>query len=222
MLDSRSFIAQYATATVHSDLPTVPLEAGLSPDNPPCPACGEPLFPWVGLPVDTGVAHRCEACGLGTLSRTGQTADALADFDRGRNEDGEYFYANRASFQAMITGGAWNGLGTDRAFRFTPESIRRLVANRDQVVKSSQWLVGAGIVSMWQSGINMFTFGHNVALGAFGRAVRVPAKRGWQRALDVFISVVLAVPSIILAIPIELIGGLFRRGGSYKVKLEVL
>ena len=207
---------------MHSDLPTVPLEAGLSPDNPPCPACGEPLFPWVGLPVDTGMAHRCEACGLGTLSRTAQTADALADLDRNRDDDGSYVYSNRASLQAAITGGAWSGLGTEHAFRFTPEAIRRLVSNRDQVVKSSRWMPGAGIASMWQSGINMFTFGQNIALGAFGKAVKVPATRGWQRALDGFISVVLAVPSIIFAVPIELLGGLFRHGGVYRIELEVL
>ena len=27
--------------------PVVPLEAGAGPDNPPCPACGEPLFGWI-------------------------------------------------------------------------------------------------------------------------------------------------------------------------------
>lgn len=168
------------------------------------------------------MAHRCEACGLGTLSRTGQTADALADLDRDRDDDGTFTYDNRASFQATITGGAWSGLGTERAYRFTPESLRRLVSNRDQVVKSSRWMPGSGIAHMWQSGINMFTFGHNVALGAFGKALKIPARKGWQRSLDVFITVVLAIPSIIFAVPIELIGGLLRRGGRYRVKLEVL
>lgn len=207
---------------MHSDLPTVPLEAGLSPENPPCPACGEPLFPWVGLPVGTGLAHRCEACGLGTLSRSGQTADALADLDRDRNEDGSYTFENRASLQAMLTGGAWSGLATEHAYRFTPDSLGRLVAARDQTVKKSRWMPGSGIASMWQSGINMFTFGHNLALGAFGRAVKIPARRGWQRVLDVFITVVLAVPAIVFAVPIELLGGLLRRGGRYRVELEVL
>jgi len=203
-------------------MPRVPLEAGLSPDNPPCPACGEPLFPWVGLPVGTGVAHRCEACGLGTLSRTGLASDALADLDRDRADDGTYTYENRQSLQASITGGAWSGLGTERAYRFSPQSLRDLVSDRDQVVKSSRWMPGSGIATMWQSGINMFTFGHNIALGAFGKALKIPARRSWQRALDVFITVVLAIPAIVLSVPIELIGGLFRRGGKYRVKLEVL
>lgn len=168
------------------------------------------------------MAHRCEACGLGALSRTGTTADALADLDRGQSDDGSVTYSNRVSLAAVITGGAWSGLGTDCAYRFTPESLRRLVSNRDQVVAGSRWLPVAGTNTTWQSGINMFTFGHNVALAAFGRAVKVPARRGWQRKLDGFISVVLAVPAMVVAIPVELIGALFRKGGEYRVRLEVL
>ena len=46
----------------------VPLEAGAGPDNPPCPACGEPLFGWIaqkrGL---AGPVRRCESCGLGVV-----------------------------------------------------------------------------------------------------------------------------------------------------------
>jgi hypothetical protein len=203
-------------------LPTVPLEAGLSPENPPCPACGEPLFVWVLLPVDTGISHRCEACGLGVFSRPGETADALADFDRGRLPDGSVRYANRASLQATFAGGAWSGLVSDHAYSYTPEAVRRLVATRDQVVRDHRWLPGAGIVSMWQSGINMFTFGHNLALGRFGRALATPAKRRWQRWLDAFITVMVALPVVLLAVPLELLGGLFRRGGHYRVTLEVL
>jgi hypothetical protein len=204
------------------DLPTVPLEAGLSPENPPCPACGEPIFNWTLLPVDTGIAHRCEACGLGVLSRTATTEEALADFERGRRDDGWFEYLNRESLQASFTGGAWSGLGTDRAFRYCPEAIRRLVSVRDQVVRRSRWLPGTGVLTMWQSGINMFTFGHNLALGRLGRARATPAGKPWQRKLDGFITVMVALPVLIFAVPLELIGGLFRRGGAYRVQLEVL
>jgi hypothetical protein len=204
------------------DLPTVPLEAGAGPDNPPCPACGEPLFVWVELPVETGLAHRCEACGLGVLSRTGTTADALADLDRGATGDGSIVYENRASIQSKLTGGAWSVIGTDRAYRFTPESIRRLVSARDQVIDGSKWMPGAGILLMWQSGINMFTFGHNLALGRTGRAIATPARKAWRRRLDAFITVVLAVPSMLFAVPIELLAGLTGRGGIYEIRLKVL
>jgi hypothetical protein len=205
-----------------TELPTVPLEAGLSPENPPCPACGEPLFVWVLLPVDSGIAHRCEACGLGSFARAGETADALADFDRGAMPDGSVRIANRASLQASFAGGAWAGLVSEHSYSYTPEAVRRLVATRDQVVSRSRWMPGTGLVSMWQSGVNMFTFGHNLALGKFGRAVATPAKRRWQRWLDAFISVAVALPVVLLAVPLELLGGLFRRGGYYRVTLEVL
>ena len=204
------------------ELPTVPLEAGAGPENPPCPACGEPLFPWIELPVESGLSHRCEACGLGVLSRTGTAADAVSDLERGADDEGAIVYENRASLQARFTGGAWSGIGTDRAYRFTPDSIRRLVANRDQVVDSSKWMPGAGILRMWQSGINMFTFGHNLALGRFGRAHETPARKPWRRRLDTFITVVLAVPSMVFAIPFELLAGLVGRGGVYRIRLTVL
>jgi predicted RNA-binding Zn-ribbon protein involved in translation (DUF1610 family) len=207
---------------MRTDLPTVPLEAGAGPDHPPCPACGEPVFVWVELPVETGLAHRCEACGLGVLSRTGGAAEALADLERDAAGDGSVTFENKASLQAFITGGAWSGLGTDRAYRFTPESIRRLVATRDQLVDRVSWQPGTGILDMWQSGINMFTFGHNLALGRFGNATATPARKPWQRFLDRFITVVLAVPAMLFAVPIELIGGLFRHGGSYRVDFKVL
>jgi len=174
------------------------------------------------LPVDAGLAHRCESCGLGVLGKTGTTADAIADLERAAGEDGSIVFENKASVQSFVTGGAWSGLGTEHTYRFTPESIRRLVATRDQLVDKTSWMPGVSILNMWQSGINMFTFGHNLALGAFGKAVATPARKPWREWLDRFITVVLAVPSMLFAVPIELIGGLFRRGGAYRVRFKVL
>jgi hypothetical protein len=90
------------------------------------------------------------------------------------------------------------------------------------MVDSSSWKPGTGIIYMWQSGINMFTFGHNLALGALGKASSTPARKPWRQWLDRFITVVLAVPSMLFAVPIELIGGLFRHGGAYRVTFKVL
>ncbi|MBK5110751.1 MAG: hypothetical protein JJE10_05205 [Thermoleophilia bacterium] len=204
------------------DLPHVPLEVGAGPDNPPCPVCGEPLFPWVPLPLGTGMAHRCEACGLGVLSRSGATSDALADLDRGGPNGLTVVFENRDSLQAWLAGSAWIGLGTDRAYRFTPDSIRRLVANRDQIMSGMKWIPGASIVGMWQSGVNLFTFGQNIATGALGKAVAVRAGRPWQRGLDLFISVALTIPIAIIAVPLELLGALLHRGGRYRADFEVL
>lgn len=188
------------------------------------------------MPVGTGTAHRCEACGLGVLVLNdepappdlearfdpGTTAGALKDIDRQLDEQGSLTFINRASLQAGLTGGAWSGLGTTHHYLHTPSSLRDLVAHRDQVVTKLKWLPLRGIVQLWQSGINMFTFGQNSALGALGKAHAVPGRRAWHRALDWFITVALAVPAIVLAIPLELLGGLFRRGGAYRASFQVL
>ena len=241
-------MGQYATASLTIDLPHVPLEAGSGPENPPCLACGEPLFTWVGMPVGSGIAHRCEACGLGVLSHgekfsfpppvgmegatdrgkgpdsfdPGTSVDALRELDSERDEDGSYLFENRASLVCWVTGGAWVGLGTDRRYRFTPAAVTDLIASRDQVVTKVRWRPLRGIAVTWQSGLNMFTFGQNTVLGSLGKVFGVPADRPWKRGLDWFISVAVAIPAIIVAVPLELIGILFRRGASARAEVQVL
>lgn len=202
------------------DLPKVPLEAGLGPENPPCPACGEPLFPWLELPGGRGLARRCEECGLGILGEIGDSGMALTDFDLGRGEDGLTSFDNRASLQASLTGGGWAGLETDRAYRFTPKAIEMLVAGRDQRVVARRLSFGRGLLGMWQSAINTFTFGHNVALGTLGDSPAVRADRAWKRALDWFITIVLALPVMVVALPLEGLGSLVGRAGTYRLDLD--
>jgi hypothetical protein len=202
--------------------PVVPLEAGAGPDNPPCPACGEPLFGWIdSRPGLLGAVQRCESCGLGVVGGNGSTANALAALDRLGGADGLQI-ANRAGFAAWIGGAGWAGLDPESRYLFTPEAVRRLIANRDQVVTRARWAPGAGIVVMWQTVLNGFTFGRNIALAAFGRGTAVTAERPWQRRLDGVISVVVAVPAILAAIPLELIATLFRRGGATRLRFELL
>jgi hypothetical protein len=202
--------------------PVVPLEAGAGPDNPPCPACGEPLFGWIDSRAGLrGAVQRCESCGLGVVGASGGTADALADLDRLGGADGLRI-ANRAGFAAWIGGAGWAGLDPESRYLFTPEAVRRLVANRDQVVARARWAPGAGIVVMWQTVLNGFTFGRNVALAALGRGAAATAGRPWQRRLDGLISVVVAVPAMLVAVPLELIAAIFRRGGAVSLRLELL
>lgn len=206
------------------------------------------------MPVASGIAHRCEACGLAVLSHgekfefpapvgmdqgdgtaapagvaqtgnlfePGTSEDALRELELDRDENGSYIFDNRASLACWITGGAWVGLGTDRRYRFTPHAVTDLIANRDQVVTRVRWRLLRGIAVTWQSGLNMFTFGQNVVLGSLGKAFRVPADRPWKRGLDWFISVAVALPAIVVAVPMELIGILFRRGASARAEVQVL
>ncbi len=202
--------------------PVVPLEAGAGPENPPCPACGEPLFGWIDLrPGLSGPVQRCESCGLGVVGEPGGAEEVLAELNRLAG-GGALRIANREGFSAWIGGAGWTGLERGARYLFTVESVRRLVARRDQVVASSRWLPGAGIAAMWQTVLNGFTFGRNVALGALGRSAAVPADRPWQRRLDTLISIVVAIPALLVALPMELIAAAARRGSTLVLKLDLL
>ncbi|HEY7456695.1 MAG TPA: hypothetical protein VH703_05420 [Solirubrobacterales bacterium] len=202
--------------------PVVPLEAGAGPDNPPCPACGEPLFGWIDeRPGLAGPVRRCESCGLGVVGESAGAEEALRELDRLGAGEGVKI-ANRGGLSAWIGGAGWAGLEAGARYLFTVESVRRLVARRDQVVRSARWSPGAGIAAMWQTILNGFTFGRNIALGAMGRARAAPAERPWQRRLDALISVVVAIPAFIVAVPLELIAAAARRGSAIKLKFELL
>ncbi len=200
----------------------VPLEAGAGPDNPPCPACGEPLFGWIDARAGlAGPVARCESCGLGVVGGGAGLDEALAELDRLR--DGETIrIADRAGFAAWIGGAGWAGLDPESRYLFTTEAVRRLVANRDQVVARARWSPGAGIATMWQTILNGFTFGRNIALGAVGRATAVQAERPWQRRLDAAISILVAIPAFLAAVPLELLAAVFRRGAAKSLRIDLL
>lgn len=200
----------------------VPLEAGAGPENPPCPACGEPLFGWISsrrtLP---GPARRCESCGLGVVGEPADAGEALAILDALTHDEGSQI-DNRDSFACSLGGAGWSALGPDTRLLFTVEAVRRLVARRDQVVKSQRFLPAASLASTWQTLLNSVTFGHNVALGRLGRGPAAPAAGRWQRRIDVLASIVLAIPALLVALPLELAGGLSGRGAVVSLRLELL
>jgi hypothetical protein len=202
---------------------SVPLEAGAGPDNPPCPACGEPLFGWIDQrPGLDGPVRRCESCGLGVVGSPGGAEEALRELDRSSAAGEPLRIADRASFSAWIGGAGWAGLERGAHYLFTVESVRRLVAHRDQVVKSARWSPGAGVATMWQTILNGFTLGRNVALGALGRSKSVPAEKPWQRRLDAFVTIAVAIPALLFAVPMELIAAASRRGSATTLRLELL
>lgn len=202
--------------------PVVPLEAGAGPDNPPCPACGEPLFGWIDQRAGLdGPVRRCESCGLGVVGSPGGAEEALRELDRLGGAQ-TLRITDRASFAAWIGGAGWAGLERGARYLFTVESVRRLVAHRDQIVRSARWSPGAGIATMWQTILNGFTLGRNVALGALGHSKSVPAEKPWQRRLDAFVTIAVAIPALLIAVPLELIAATLRRGGATRLKLELL
>ena len=206
---------------VESPHAVVPLEAGAGPENPPCPACGEPLFGWIGQKRGmAGPVRRCESCGLGVVGEPGGAEEALRELDGVRDGD-TIRIENRASYACSLGGAGWSGLQPQARYLFTTEAVRRLVANRDQVVKSSRWQPGASLAATWQTLLNSVTFGRNVALGALRGAPGVPAPEGWQRQIDALASIVLAIPALLVAVPVELAGGVVRRGSVISVRVEL-
>ncbi len=151
----------------------------------------------------------------------GSTEGALAALDRLGGADGVRI-ADRAGFAAWIGGAGWAGLEPDSRYLFTAEAVRRLVANRDQVVTSARWSPGSGIATMWQTVLNGFTFGRNVALGALGRGTAARAERPWQRRLDNLICVVVAIPALLAAVPLELSAAATKRGSATSLRIELL
>ena len=203
--------------------PVVPLEAGAGPDNPPCPACGEPLFGWIDeRPGLAGPVRRCESCGLGVVGESGGADEALRELDRLGDAGRSVRISDRGGFSAWVGGAGWAGLEHGARYLFTVEAVRRLVARRDQVVSSARWSPGAGIAAMWQTVLNGFTFGRNVALGALGRSAAVPAEQPWQRRLDGLICVVVAIPALLVALPLELAAVAARRGSATSLEFELL
>jgi hypothetical protein len=202
--------------------PVVPLEAGSGPDNPPCPACGEPLFGWIAAAAGIdGSISRCESCGLGVVGGPGDAREALEELD-GDGESGTLRIVNRSSVAAALGSAGWAGLEPGSRYLFSVESVRRLVAVRDQVVTRSRWAPLAGVASMWQTMLNSLTFGRNIAFGALGRGTSAPAKEPWQRRIDGLISIVLAIPALVVAVPLELGGAVMRRGAVVSVQLQLL
>jgi hypothetical protein len=198
-------------------MPVVPLEAGAGPDNPPCPACGEPLFGWIdSRPGLGGPVSRCESCGLGVVGGPGSAEEALRELDRLGDLEGVTI-VNRGSFSAWIGGAGWAGLERGSRYLFTIEAVRRLVAGRDQVVKSTRWSPGRGMATMWQTLVNSATFGRNVVIGA-----SVTAAKPWQRRVDWVVIAVLAIPALAVALPLELVGAATRRGSAQTLRLELL
>jgi hypothetical protein len=198
--------------------PVVPLEAGAGPQNPPCPACGEPLFGWIDKrPGLAGPVRRCESCGLGVVGEPGGAEDALRELDRLGGAEGSVTIADRGGFSAWIGGAGWAGLSRDARYLFTAEAARRLLAHRDQVVGSARWSPGAGIAAMWQTLLNSATFGHNLVVGQSVKAGKV-----WKQRIDWLVIAVLAIPAFAVALPFELIAAALRRGGATTLHFELL
>ena len=194
----------------------------------PCPACGATLYGWTAAhdPLDRGrriVLDRCEDCGLAV---TRATAAPDVDAELGpliRDEGGAVRVTapNRRSLQGSLGGAQWAGLEPElRRLHYTPEAMRRLLADRKIEVESIETpFCREGRRTMVQTVINAFTYRDNFLRNA--RAGRVPRASGSERflhALDWVVSVLVYVPATIFGIPLEAAGARAGRGGVMEVE----
>jgi predicted RNA-binding Zn-ribbon protein involved in translation (DUF1610 family) len=200
----------------------------------PCPACGATLYGWTAAhdPLAHGtkiVLDRCENCGL-AVTRRPDPPDADAEVHRliERNESGtvEIVAPNRRSFQGSLGGAQWAGLEPELSrIHLTPEALRLLLARQDLVVvESGTPFRSRAFHLMWQTMINAFTYRDNFLRNR--RAGRLPEpESGRDRflyRLDWVVSVLVAIPTAMAALPLELLATAFARGGILTVVAEPL
>jgi predicted RNA-binding Zn-ribbon protein involved in translation (DUF1610 family) len=198
----------------------------------PCPACGATLYGWTAAhdPLDRGeriVLDRCENCGL-AVTRRPEPPDAEAEIHHliERNEHGrvEIVAPNRKSFQGGLGGAQWAGLEPElRRLHLTPEALRLLLAKQGlDLVDVGTPFRSRSYKLMWQTIVNAFTYRDNFVRNY--RAGRFP-KPGTTKdkllyGIDWVVSVLVAIPAAIIALPLELVATVCARGGMLTADAE--
>jgi hypothetical protein len=185
----------------------------------PCPACGARLFGWAAArhPVDGSkiVLDHCENDGL-IVTRAAEPPDPARELDDLLATGGQIEAPNRESFQGGIGGAQWAGLEPERRrLHLNPRAAKLLLRKRGvEVLDSSTPFSGRSYATMLQTMINAFTLKDNFFRNArAGRLQRQTPRERLAFALDAIVSVLVAIPLSIVALPAELLGCLVGRGG---------
>lgn len=190
----------------------------------PCPACGATLYGWIAArhPIDRSklVLDRCEECGL-VVTRAPEPPDVATELAALQQDGLAFVIPNRRSFQGGIGGAQWADLEPDRRrLHLTPRSASLLLAERGLAVDAVSTPFGSrSYLGMLQTLVNAFTYRDNFFRNA--RAGRIPREGGRGRflfGLDALVSALVAIPMAIVALPVELIGSLARRGGRMRLE----
>ena len=210
----------------------VNLERAAGPETPRCPACGEPLFVWIetygyGSREDQ-VIDRCENCGLVLVRGRIPTPEAaterlLSDAEQ-RDHALAFRAANAASLQTWLGAENWAALRPGgHGIEPTPRAASLLLARRGLEIRKIRHLAGPGMASMWQTLLNLLTFHRDFASEAVSGRLRPATGRGraafWT---DVVVTVLAAIPTALIAVPLEGGAVLARRGGVIEIEAERL
>src|SRR4051794_6696894 len=221
----------------------VSLEEGAGPDDPRCPACGEPLFVWIetygyGSREDQGI-DRCENCGLRVTRGAILSPEAAAEtlIEGGEQRDGRVTFraANAASLQTWLGAENWaalrvpskrvapDGAPSGNGLEPTPRAASLLLARRGLRIRRIRHLTGPGMASMWQTLLNLLTFHRDFASEAASGRLRPGTGRGrgafW---IDAAVTVLAAIPTAIIAVVLETGAVIARRGGAIEVRADRL
>jgi hypothetical protein len=197
----------------------------------PCPACGEPLYGWIKVGAadprseQSYVVDRCERCGLG-VTRDLPREDPTVAGARSRAEEGdggEIRVPNRDSLQAGLGGDRWAALDLPaQGLHPTPRSLGPLLERQGlEATRVRQPPFGRNQLWMWQTLLNGFTFHTNFARAAVaGRLTPGTARNPAAYAIDALVSILAALPVAAVAVPLELLAVLARRGGEMIVSVR--
>lgn len=191
----------------------------------PCPACGQILYGWTAAhdPLQRGrkiVLDRCENCGL-AVTRRPEPPDADAEIHQliSAADDGtvEIVAPNRKSFQGGLGGAQWAGLEPElRRLHLTPDSLGLLLRRQGlEMTDVGTPFRNRAFRLMWQTVVNAFTYRDNFIRNR--RAGLIPdPETGRDRflyGLDWVVSILVAIPAAMFALPLELLATAFARGG---------
>ena len=214
-----------ALSRASSDIPTTPLAAGAVAGGPRCPACDEPLFVWIETigfgPREDEIVDRCENCGL-VCARDRVPANPQEAVERlfpGQGGGIRGRVPNPASFQAWFGAENWaalrpgsSGLGA------SPDALRRLFEKTQRRSVKIRPAVASATAAMWQTLINLLTFHRDFALQLASGQLHPSGFKGWSAwVIDLLITVLIAIPTAILAVILELLATAVGRSGVLEV-----
>ncbi len=140
------------------DRPAVEIDDLATPGGR-CPACGEPLFPWIEVDGDAGAARlrhivdRCENCRL-AIER-GDAGEGLSDLIEGLAErakrDGSAHLSvpNGASWQASLGAENWAGLQLPQVPELlTPKALALLLEHENLETTATAFPAAAGMAQL--------------------------------------------------------------------------
>ena len=199
----------------------------------PCPLCGEPLYPWVGLPARGGdvsvgepltdaeaerIILRCENCGVAVeRDREVDLANEWEAICRpGERGAREIVIPDRNSLQATIGVGGWAAIDFyPGRLIHTRRSLELLAERNDQEIESITWpRLGPNQGWMWQTLLNGLTFHPNFAREVRAGQLRPATARSKLRfGVDAVVTVLGAPLVALVSFPLEAFAALAKRGG---------